>query len=143
MFLTGTITNNGQIQENSGGNITEILLTGNVTLNGTGTLVMSNNTNNYVFGQSGSYILTNASTIEGAGNLGDGQMSLVNSGTINANDSNTLAVDVSGTVNNTGTFEATGAGGLVVTAPTAGFLNYTSGNNTLTNGTYIANGGNM
>jgi hypothetical protein len=143
MNLTGTIVNNGQIQENSSNNNTEIQLTGNVTLKGTGTLVMSNNNNNYIFGQSGSDILTNASTIEGAGHIGNDQMSLVNSGTILANQSSTLAINVSGTVNNTGIFEATGTGGLTVTAPTAGFLNYTSGNNTLTGGTYIANGGNI
>jgi hypothetical protein len=143
MYLTGTITNNGQIQENSGGNNTDIILTGNVTLNGTGALVMSSNGDNFIYGSSGTYTLTNASTIEGAGNLGDGQMSLVNSGTINANVSNNLNIAVSGTVNNTGTFEATGGGSLVVTAPTGGFLNYTSSNNTLTGGTYIANGGNI
>jgi hypothetical protein len=143
MLLTGTIVNNGQIQENSSNNTTEIQLTGNVTLNGTGTLVMSNNPNNYIFGLSGNDVLTNASTIEGSGHLGDDQMSLVNSGTILANQSNTLAIFVSGTVNNTGTFEATSSGGLTVTAPVAGFLNYTSTNNTLTGGTYIANGGNI
>jgi fibronectin-binding autotransporter adhesin len=143
MLLTGTIVNNGQIQENSTNNTTEILLTGNVTLGGTGTLVMTNNSANYIFGQSGSDVLTNANTIEGAGHIGDDQMSLVNSGTILANDSNVLAINVSGTVNNTGTFEATASGGLTVTAPTAGFLNYNSTSNTLTGGTYIANGGNI
>ena len=143
MFLTGTITNNGSIQENSVGNGTEIELNGNVTLKGTGTLVMSDNSNNYIYGLSGTDVLTNASTIEGAGHIGDGQMSLVNSGTINATGGNTLTIAVSGTVNNTGTFEATNTGGLMVQAPTNGFLNYISGSNTLSGGTYIANGGNV
>jgi hypothetical protein len=143
LTLAGTIVNNGSIQENSGGNVTEIVLSGNVTLSGTGTLVMSNNAANFIFGGVGADVLTNASTITGAGQIGDGQMSLVNSGTINANVSNGLTIHVSGTVNNTGTFEATGSGGLVVVAPTAGFLNYSSGTNTLTGGTYIANGGNL
>jgi len=89
---------------------------------------MSNNSQNYIFGVAGSDVLTNASTITGAGQIGNGQMSLVNSGTINANVSTPLVINVSGTVNNTGTFEATAAGGLTVMAPTAGFLNYTSGN---------------
>jgi fibronectin-binding autotransporter adhesin len=142
LLLAGTITNNGQIQENSGGNTTEIQLAGNVTLNGTGALIMSNNPNNYIFGQSGADILTNNITIEGAGHLGDGQMTMVNNGTINANQSNPLLVSMSGTFNNTGTIEATASGGLVLTA-SGGFLNYSSGTNTLTGGSYIANGGNV
>jgi hypothetical protein len=143
LLLTGTITNNGSIQENSVGNLTEILLTGNVTLKGTGALVMSDNSNNYIFGQSSSDVLTNASMIEGAGHLGNGQMGLVNSGTINATGTNNLSIDVSGTVNNTGIFEATNTGGLTVIAPANGFLNYIGGSNTLSGGTYIANGGNV
>jgi len=88
-------------------------------------------------------VLTNASTIQGAGQIGAAQMSLVNSGTINANVSNGITINVSGTFNNTGTIEATSTGGLVVTGPTNSFLNYSSGTNTLTGGKYIANGGNV
>jgi hypothetical protein len=145
LTLAGTITNTGSIQENSGGNVTEILLSGNVTLSGTGTLSMSNNPENFIFSSSGSTdILTNASTIQGSGNIGNGLMGLVNSGTINANQSNTLFIDVSSAnFNNTGTIEATSSGGLVVEGPANSFLNYSSGTNTLTGGTYIANGGNV
>ncbi|MGD0567227.1 MAG: hypothetical protein ABSA78_02385, partial [Candidatus Sulfotelmatobacter sp.] len=143
LVLEGTIVNNGQIQENSANGTTEITLNGNVTLSGSGTLVMSSNGSNYIFGQSGSDILTNDSTIEGGGHLGDAQMTLVNSGTIDANVGTTLAISVSGTVDNKGTFESTSSGGLTVTAPTGSFLNYTSSNNTLTGGSYVANGGNI
>jgi hypothetical protein len=142
--LVGTIVNNGQIQENSGGNNTDIILsTGNVTLSGSGALVMSNNTNNYIYGASGSYTLTNASTIEGSGNIGDNQMALVNSGTINANDTNGLIIQTSGTFNNTGTIEATNTGNLTVETSTANFVNYNSSTSTLTGGNYVANGGTL
>jgi len=143
LSLVGTIVNNGTINENSSGNGTIILLsTGNVTLSGSGALVMSNNGNNFIYGNSGSYVLTNASTIEGAGNIGDNQLTLVNSGTINANDTNALIIQTSGTFHNTGTIEATNTGGLTVETSTTNFTNY-NGTNTLTGGSYVANGGNL
>ncbi len=142
--LVGTIVNNGQIQENSINNNTDIILsTGNVTLSGSGALVMSNNGNNFIYGASGSYVLTNASTIEGSGNIGDNQMTLVNSGTIDAtNSGNQLIIQTSGTLTNTGTIEATG-GNLTVETSTANFTNYNSTTTTLTGGNYVANGGNL
>ena len=72
---------------------------------------MSNNGNNYIFGETASDTLTNDSTIEGAGHLGDSQMSLVNSGTIDATTRHRLTIDISGTVDNKGTFEATSSAG--------------------------------
>jgi hypothetical protein len=144
LYLVGTIVNNGQIQENSINNNTDIILsTGNVTLSGSGTLVMSNNTNNFIYGASGNYVLTNASTIEGSGNIGDNQMTLVNSGTINANDTNSLVIQTSGTFDNTGTIEATNTGNLTVETNVANFVNYNSTTTTLTGGNYVANGGNL
>jgi fibronectin-binding autotransporter adhesin len=146
LTLAGTINNTDSIQENSVGNVTEILISGNATLTGLGTLTLSNNPENFILGASGfgTEVFTNASTIQGSGNIGDGAMGLVNSGTINANQSNTLFIDVNTkNFNNTGTIEATAAGGLVVEGPANSFLNYSSGTNTLTGGTYIANGGNL
>ncbi len=142
--LVGTIVNNGQIQENSINNNTDIILAaGNVTLSGSGALVMSNNGNNFIYGASGSYVLTNASTIEGSGNIGANQMTLVNSGTIDAtNSGNQLIIQTSGTLTNTGTIEATG-GNLTVETSTANFTNYNSTTTTLTGGNYVANGGNL
>ncbi len=142
--LVGTIVNNGTIEENSAGNGTLIYLsTGNVTLSGSGTLVMSNNGNNEIYGASGAYVLTNASTIEGAGNIGENQLTVVNSGTIDANDSTALIIETSGTFNNTGTIEATSTGGLHVESSTANFLNYNGTTTTLTGGSYVGNGGNV
>jgi hypothetical protein len=54
-------------------------------------------------------------TISGAGQLGAGQMTLVNEGTIIADGTNSLVIDTgSNAIANSGTLEATGAGGLVV-----------------------------
>src|SRR4029077_12291387 len=90
---------------------------GNVTLAGTGVVTMSNNSQNFIFGNAPATILTNQETIQGSGNIGDAQMALVNSGTINANNgigSNTLIIQVSNGATNTGTIEATLGSNLVL-----------------------------
>ena len=104
---TGTYSQLGTLQLNSSGTFTELVLQGNVTLTG-GTLTLSNNVNNYIFGHATADTLTNQETIQGAGHIGNGQMTLVNSGTINANQSAGMTIQVNGGVTNTGTIEATG-----------------------------------
>src|SRR5262249_14654364 len=86
-FVKGTINNPGSIALNSVGNFTALELNGNATLTGSGTVTLtdSNNPQNFILGASGSDILTNPQTIQGSGNIGDAQMGLINSGTINAN----------------------------------------------------------
>jgi fibronectin-binding autotransporter adhesin len=130
----------GTVQLNSSGGTTELVLLGNVTLSG-GTVTLSNNANNFIFGTVATDILTNQETIQGAGNIGDAQTGLVNSGTINANASAGLTISVSSSdFNNTGTVEATG-GLLTIKGPgTTFFTNDNQTTNTLTGGTYIANG---
>jgi len=61
-------------------------------------------------------VLTNAdNTISGAGQLGAGQMMLVNSGLILASGVNALVIDTgSSSVTNTGVLQASGSGGLVI-----------------------------
>ncbi len=139
----GTYSQLGTLQMNSSGNFTELVLQGNVTLSG-GTVSMSNNANNYILGHLSTDILTNQETIQGAGNIGNGGMGLVNSGTINANASAGLTINVSSSnFNNTGTLEATG-GKVTITGPgTTFFTNDNQTTNTLTGGTYIANGNNI
>src|SRR5262249_13585562 len=63
-----------------------------------------------------SVMLTNVdNTISGAGQLGTGQMTLVNDGTIIATGSHALVIDTgANVVSNIGTFEATGSGGVTV-----------------------------
>ena len=114
------------------GNFTELVLSGNVTLSG-GTVTLSNNANNYIFGQVSSDTLTNQETISGAGNIGNGQMTLVNSGIINANQSAGMTINPNGGVTNTGTIETT-------TGATLTLLNTTVNN---TGGTISANTGTL
>src|SRR6202043_1685302 len=88
---------------------TGLSLQGNVTLSGGGTVTLSNSGGNFIGGAAATDILKNAETIQGAGNIGNGQIGLLNSGTINANQLTALIIqDGSGAVaTNTGTLEAT------------------------------------
>src|SRR5207302_6524541 len=112
----------------SGGNATKLIVgnnTGvtNATINGTVTL--SNNSQNFIFGALGTNTLTNNGTIQGSGNVGDTQMTLVNSATgiIDGNSGgggNTLFLDTSGGTTNTGTLEATNSSVLQITGANGG-----------------------
>lgn len=135
--LTGTITDNGNINLNSAGNTTDIHLSGAVTLAGTGTLTLSNNINNRFYAPNGTDVLTNKATIQGAGQLGVGLTTIVNDGTINANQSAGLQVNTgSGGLNNQGTLQV-GAGDTmhVLGGP---FLNFSG--TTLAGGSYVVAG---
>ena len=85
--LEGTINNTGTIQLLSQGGETDLFVNGSVTLAGSGTvmLVDSSNPNNLVAGFAAGSQLTNKSTMEGAGTIGNGILTVVNQGTINAN----------------------------------------------------------
>jgi hypothetical protein len=138
-FLSGTVTNGGAMQLNSGGNFTEIRLIGNTTLAGSGKLTMSNNANNFIFGNSGSEIFTNANTIQGAGNIGNQNISVVNNGTILANQSNTLFIDTTASgITNNGTLSA--AAGSLLNVENGPLNNFNTGTNTLSGGKYIVGG---
>ncbi len=139
----GTYSQLGSVQLNSTGNVTQLGTVGNVTLSG-GTLTLSNNVNNVIQGSATTDTLTNQETIQGAGQLGFGSMGLVNSGTINANASAGLLINVSSSkFRNTGTIGAAG-GTLTIQGPgTTFFTNDNQTTNALTGGTYIANGNNI
>jgi len=112
-----TISNSGSILLNSAGFGTYFNFGGAVTLSGTGTLTMGNNNGNYLMGYaqpSPGASLTNKSTIQGAGNIGftggiGGGNSFINQGTVNANQTTPLLINIgsAATVTNTGTLEAT------------------------------------
>jgi hypothetical protein len=154
-LLTGTFTNSGNLQLASVGNQTNLRLNGDVTLTGPGTLTMSNNIQNQVFGHSGSTteILTNAlgHTIQGAGQLGANQMGLDNQGLILATGSAGLVIDVSPAgMTNSGTLRA-GTGVLTiqnstVTSTPSGVLDAVGNDIIVTgstiNGTVQGSGGN-
>jgi hypothetical protein len=86
LTLKGTFPNTGVVQLNSTGSATDLFISGNVTLSGKGDVTLSNNSNNLIQGAStGTEVLTNSSTIQAAGNIGNGFMGVVNKGTILAN----------------------------------------------------------
>jgi fibronectin-binding autotransporter adhesin len=116
LTVDGNITNNGAINLSSTGNFTELVLGGNVTLSGTGTVTLSNNSQNYIQGANALDQLTNQETIQGAGQIGHGQMALVNSGTIDANQSAGMTIDANDGFTNTGTVEATAGATLVLSS---------------------------
>jgi len=132
--LGGTIDNPDTIALASTGDETDLeILVRGATLQGGGQLTLSDSDQNVIFGGDASAVLTNLdNTITGAGQLGAGALTLVNSGIILANGSNALVIDTgANVVTNSGTLEATGSGGLSVAGAVA---------NT---GTLWANGGNL
>jgi hypothetical protein len=142
MTLTvgGNISNAGSIQLASTGDSTYLLLNGNVSLTGAGTLTMSKG-NNFIDGTSAGAILTNSSTIQGTGYLGISHLGLINNGTVLANIAGSqifLNSDSAGSTN-VGTLSAS-PGDITMDGP---FSNYNPTTNTLTGGTYTANGGNI
>lgn len=115
--IGGIVDNSGTIVLGSTNDATELeILVKSATLEGGGQLVMSDNAYNIIYGGTSDATLINLdNTISGAGQIGQGQMTLVNEGTILANGTNALVIDTgSNAVNNTGTLEATGSGGLVI-----------------------------
>ncbi len=120
--IAGTINNTGSIlvdQESASGSTGIRLTSQNVTLQGGGNVVMSNNAANSITGAAGSDTLTNVdNTISGAGQIGtSATMSLVNQskGVINADQTTALIVRTDANIiTNAGTMEGTGTGGLVL-----------------------------
>ena len=115
--LSGIINNTGIIALDSIGNDTHLeLIQYGITLQGGGQLILSDSGENFISGTIPSVMLTNVdNTISGAGQLGAGQMTLVNDGTIVATGSYALDIDTgANVVTNIGTLEATGTGGLIV-----------------------------
>jgi hypothetical protein len=113
LTLFGTIANSGTIQLQSVGNNTDLIIgTGGVTLNGNGLIELSNNGANRI---SGTTLNNVANTISGSGQLGLNQLTLTNSGTIEANRSNPLTVDLANATpfTNQGTLRAASGSQLI------------------------------
>src|SRR6185503_962113 len=136
-FLTGTLTNNGNLQVASAGNQTFLLLNGNVTLGGTGTVTLSGPGNGaLIMGASGAgtEVLTNAAghTIRGEGILT--QLTLLNSGTLRSTGAGLSIQNISLTNTGTGVFDVTDTN-LVLTGTTVnGSLQSTGTNKILLQG---------
>ena len=108
-------------------NNTELTIAGTTTLSGTGNVTMSNNSANYI---TGGGTFTNAETIQGGGAIGNGNLTFVNNGTVDANQPTALTINANGGTTNTKTMEATAGG-------TLHLLDYTITN---TGGTILATG---
>ncbi|MFH1419875.1 MAG: Ig-like domain-containing protein, partial [Planctomycetota bacterium] len=136
MPFGGTIENSGTIELDSAGNQTDLqILFRGATLQGGGQVTLSDSSQNVISGSRADTVLTNLdNTISGAGQLGAGQMTLVNAGTILANGTNALVIDTgSNIITNSGLMEATGSGGLIVNSgvDNSGHLWANDGNITL------------
>src|SRR5262249_14342169 len=115
--LSGTVNNTGTIALDATSGETQLeLIQYGITLQGGGELTLSDSSGNLISGTMPSVTLTNVdNTISGAGQLGGGQMTLVNHGTISATGTSALIVDTgSNSVIDTGTIEAVGSGGLTI-----------------------------
>ena len=119
--IDGTLTNTGTITMNATGNGTYLWLTGNTTLSGAGTVVMTSTNNNWTAGFDGvsGSVLTNQSNITGWGNVGEGALQIANAsnGVINSNISGgniILQPLTSVTSTNAGLMEATNGGTLTM-----------------------------
>ena len=113
IYLSGTITNSGTITLNSTSTYSQLVLAANTTLSGGGTIVMGAGAPyGYIDGSSGLTLTNSNNTIEGYGNIGDGDIIFINNSVVNANTSGeTLTLQpTAGT--NTKTLEATNGGEL-------------------------------
>ncbi|BCG93589.1 beta strand repeat-containing protein [Mesorhizobium sp. 131-2-1] len=132
--LSGTINNSGLISlDSTGGDTLLQLIQHGITLQGGGQIVLSDSVGNVISGTATDVTLTNVdNTISGAGQLGGGSLSLNNQGTIAATGTQALVIDTGDNVTvNSGTLEATGSGGLMITGALAN------------SGLIWANGGNV
>jgi hypothetical protein len=149
LYLKGSIANSGTIGVDSGNNGTVLWIdTPTVTLSGAGSVVLTDNANNYIDAAVAGYKLVNVgNTISGAGQIGNGGSLLIDNqkaATINATGNNNLNINLGGaTFTNEGLAEGSGAGGLVIqntTLTNSGTIAALSASSvTITNTTSITN----
>ena len=109
--LDGIVGRLRQMDDQVGSGTLLQLIQHGVTLQGGGEVTLSDDAGNVIAGTMSSVTLTNVdNTISGAGQLGNGQMMLINEGTIVATGNNALVIDTgANAVVNSGTLEATGS----------------------------------
>ncbi|MDA9410580.1 hypothetical protein XH80_28665, partial [Bradyrhizobium sp. CCBAU 45384] len=120
--LSGIIHNTGTIQLQASGDDTllQLIQTG-ITLDGAGQMVLSDDDHNVIAGTAPGVTLDNLdNVISGAGQIGQGSLTLSNEGTIDATGVHALVIDTGvNVIANAGTLEATGTGGLVLDSAVA------------------------
>ncbi len=134
LFLQGTVNNTGTITLSGHGCI---ILNQPTTLTGTGKVILGSG--NCIYGSGNA--LTNESTIEGAGPIGDSNpMPITNDGTILANNkTNSLTIVANGTgFTNNGKLTVNSGSTLIINSIFGPFNNLVGG--TLTGGTYSTTG---
>jgi hypothetical protein len=138
--VLGTITDQGNIQVIGGSNANTVLgLSSNTTFNGAGTVTLAYNGSGngaaYILQNAGGLTLTNQDTIQGAGVIGNGGLTLLNAagGKLFANVSGqTLLINGGGSITNKGTMQV--ASGATMHVTNGAFTNFAG--TTLTGGTY-------
>lgn len=149
--LGGTLTNNGAVNLQSVGNVTDLRAVGSQSILGNGTITLSNTTANRILGASGGDSLTLGAgqTLQGAGQIGAGSnFNVTNHGTMRGHVSSALTFSSTGTVLNTGLVRADG-GNVVVTGGTAfgqggaGVLGAINGGIVTINGNAVVSGGTL
>jgi hypothetical protein len=114
-----------------------------ITLQGDGQIVLSDDDGNVISGTLSNVTLTNVdNTISGAGQLGAGQLTLINQGDIVATGTHALVIDTGiSVIENSGTLESTGSGGLVISSDLANSgLVWAHGGNVVLNGAVSGSG---
>ncbi len=101
--IAGLSVNTGTLRIDGNNFLTDLRINGDATVNGAGTILLSNSGNNRIYGNVGSTTLTLGvgQTLRGAGQLGVNQLNIVNQGTVVAEGSAGLNLQV-GTFNNAG-----------------------------------------
>jgi hypothetical protein len=149
--LRGTLTNNGTVNLQSVGNFTDLRADGSRSILGNGTITLSNNVQNRVYGVAAgdSLVLGAGQTLQGAGQIGAGtNFNFTNNGTMLGNVSNALIFSSTGTVLNNGLVRADG-GNVVVTGGTSfeqgavGALSAINGGVVTINGNAVISGGTL
>ena len=148
VYLNGDVTNNGTWAMQSAGNPTDVFINApTVTIGGNGAIEMSDNVQNRFYGTGGVRRLINGPdhTIRGTGQFGlNLNFDLTNSGTLIADQSGGISIDVSNDFLNEGTLQVTGAGAMTIhpgAFDNTGAVLVDAGRTLTRNGTYHQSGG--
>jgi hypothetical protein len=137
LTVEGSLSGAGEIDLEGGAAAAELIVGAVGFTLASGQTLNSRVATSIIEGVSSKATLTNDGTILGGGQLGAGQMQLVNdaAGVINNSSANPLIINTGGTlIQNTGVIKATGSGGIVIESPVvSGKLEAIHGNLTLTN----------
>jgi GDSL-like Lipase/Acylhydrolase len=125
LAIGGQFKNAGEITLNPTTHKTGLAIIGNTTLSGLGKVTLSQNGGSLIVSNGSAATLVNASTIAGAGTIGDAHLTLVNQGiidgdsataalTLDTNAPLTLRLPPSHTIGNSGLIEGTTAKGTVI-----------------------------